>query len=93
MTILKQESRYTKISIAILCLLSVSILLNFFNLPLRMSRVCWLILIGVSLVLSFLGKRETKTMFSLVLLYINVFILGISLIVFKTIFALIKIVF
>ncbi len=93
MTKLKQESRYTKISITILCLLSVSVLLNFFNLPLRMSRLCWLILMGVSLVLSFLGKRETKTMISIALLYINVFILGISLIVFKTILSLIKIVF
>lgn len=50
-------------------------------------------LMGVSLVLSFLGKRETKTMISIALLYINVFILGISLIVFKTILSLIKIVF
>lgn len=59
MEILKQESKYTKISIAILCFLSASILTNIlFNLPIRMSRICWFILACVSLVVSVFGKKK-----------------------------------
>ena len=43
-------------------------------------------------ILSFLGKREKRTTISSAAIYINIFVLGISLIVFKTILALIRIV-
>ncbi len=94
MKILKQESRYTKISIAILCFLSVSILIDFlFDLPIRMSRICWMVLTVISLTLSFIGRKEVKTKISNAVIYINLFVLSMSLIVFKTILSLLRIVF
>ena len=93
MEILRQESKYTKISMVIILFLGVSVLANFLlDLPIRMSRICWLILTSVSLILSFLGKREKRTIISSAAIYINIFVLGISLIVFKTILVLIRIV-
>jgi hypothetical protein len=92
--IFKQESKCTMISLTILVFLGVSIMMNFlFNLPISMSRIGWLILTSVSLVLSYFGKREKKTLISNVIMYINVFVLCISLIVFKTILPFVKIVF
>lgn len=93
MEILRQESKYTKISMVIILFLGVSVLANFLlDLPIRMSRICWLILTSVSLILLLLGKREKRTMISSAAIYINIFVLGISLILFKTILALIRIV-
>ena len=93
MEILRQESKYTKISMVIILFLGVSVLANFLlDLSIRMSRICWLILTSVSLILSLLGKREKRTMISSAAIYINIFVLGISLILFKTILALIRIV-
>lgn len=91
--IIKRESKYTKISIVILILLSVYILMNFVTiLPIKMSRICWLTLVVISLILSILGKREIKTIISSVIMYINVILLGISLFVFKILFSIIRIV-
>jgi len=50
---------------------------------------CFMVILRI---LSFLGKREKRTTISSAAIYINIFVLGISLIVFKTILALIRIV-
>ena len=84
MSFLRYESKYTKISLAILCVLGVSIVLGYLNLPLRMSRICWIILLTVSFVLSILGKKRKKTLISSILVYVIPIILIGSLVAFKT---------
>ncbi len=88
---LRIGNSYTKIS---LCLSTfvvfAEILYEVFKPPIGISRILWLSVFSISSFLAFLGKRREKNLISTLTFYGNIFILTISLFLFKIVIALMR---
>lgn len=88
----KIGSSYTKISIWLsTSVVFAEIMYEIFKPPIGISRILWLSVFSISSFLAFLGKRREKNFISTLTFYGNIFILIISLFLFKIIIALIRI--
>jgi len=91
--LIKEESEYTIVSLFLLIVLAISMLINFIpSIPLSMSRLGWLVITSISFFLAAIGKKKTHTLVSNFLMYLSLLVLCLSLVLFKTILPIIKMV-
>lgn len=88
---LKKENLYTNVSICLsMLIIFFEILYEVFKPPIGISRSLWLLVFSISSFFAFLGKWKGKNFLSTLVFYGNIFVLTVSLFLFKVIIAVLR---